>query len=364
MVSKGGVALKGLTTFLRILELLCSILILGITSYWLAILSRRDDPIPTWMKAVEGMAGGAVIYTAFAVLLTCFLGGKTFFAFLAVLLDVLFIAAMVAIAVLTRDGTHSCPAENAPSPIGPDNRTSCRLETVVFAVAIILAVLLLMSAALQVLLSRQHKKEKRFGPGPSNDYTSGSGKKQPFWKRNRGPKTTREAYDTGTFSSNNVGTANGASPMPKKQPFWKRNKQPTHDTELGATGAGALITEEKHRHQNNNRMSHETGVTGTTAGSPGATYGGPTSRYGNESAVPHTHHQYNNGAAVPLTHHHDNGAAVPQQSTGTYQPYSRGAAASQPLPQSIHDPQHGAYMQGTTRTEGPTTFGHGNYQAA
>ncbi|KAL9612937.1 MAG: hypothetical protein Q9204_008928, partial [Flavoplaca sp. TL-2023a] len=139
MVSKGGLALKGVTTFLRVVELLGSILILGITSYWLAVLSRRDDPIPTWEKAVEGIAGGAVLYTAFAVLLTFFLGGKTFFAFLAVVLDVCFVAGFVAIAVLARGGTNSCSGDNPPSPIGEGERTSCRLQTAVFAVAIAMA---------------------------------------------------------------------------------------------------------------------------------------------------------------------------------------------------------------------------------
>lgn len=35
MVSKAGVALKGVTTFLRAIEFLGSALVLGITSYWL-----------------------------------------------------------------------------------------------------------------------------------------------------------------------------------------------------------------------------------------------------------------------------------------------------------------------------------------
>lgn len=91
------------------------------------------------MKAVEGMAGGAVIYTGFAVILTCFLGGFTFFAFLAVLLDVLFVGAFVAIAILTRGGVRSCGGSSPPSVLGPGNRTSCRLETAVFAVAIAMA---------------------------------------------------------------------------------------------------------------------------------------------------------------------------------------------------------------------------------
>lgn len=315
MVSKAGVALKGVSTFLRILELLGSLLILGICSYWMGVLSNRNSSIPTWMKAVEGISGGAVIYTAFAVILTFFLGGKGFFPFLGLLLDILFCGAMIAVAVLTRHGTHSCPSRNAPSPLGAGNRTSCRLETAVFAVAIILAVHFLITAALEVMLRRNHKKEKRYGPGPSNNYTSGSG---------------------------------------KKTPFWKRNKKPTHDTELGAGGAGALITEEKHRH-NDNRTSHETGVTGTTAGSPGATYGGPTNKYADEHAAPNnTHHNGGIGTNAP---------------TNGYQPYSQGAMPTQPHQKVIHDPEpyteihHGGYPHSAVRTEYPDTVGRGNYNA-
>ncbi|KAI4139995.1 MAG: hypothetical protein L6R39_006010 [Caloplaca ligustica] len=353
MVSKAGAALKGTSTFLRALELLGSLLILGITSYWLGVLTHRNAGIPTWMKAVEGMSGGAVIYTGFAVILTVFLGGLTFFAFLAVLLDILFVGAMVAIAVLTRGGTHSCPRRNAPSPIGPNNRTSCRLETAVFAVAIALALFFLISAALQVLLSRHHKKEKRYGPGPSNDYTSGSGKKQPFWKRKRG--ANRDAEELGTYGA---GTTNGTTNDTKtKKPFWKRNKGTTRDAELGAAGAGAggLIAEEKHHHHNNNgRTSHETGVTGTTAGSPGATYGGPNNRYSNEPTVPQT------------THHHGH-----TEPTGGYQPYHQhGGLPSSPHAEVAHDPNpytevhHGGFPHAATRTEVPPTFGHGSYNAA
>ncbi|KAL8905351.1 MAG: hypothetical protein Q9207_002699 [Kuettlingeria erythrocarpa] len=345
MVSKAGVALKSVSTFLRVLELLGSLLILGICSYWMGVLSHRNSSIPTWMKAVEGISGGAVIYTAFAVILTFFLGGKTFFAFLGLLLDILFCGAMIAIAVLTRHGTHSCPARDAPSPIGAGNRTSCRLETAVFAVAIILALHFLITAALEVLLKRVHAKEKRYGPGPSNNYTSGSGKKAPFWKRNRGPKTTHEAYGPGGFS-----TANGAGTTNKKQPFWKRNKKPVHDTELGAGGAGALIAEEKHRHDNG-RTSHETGVTGTTAGSPGATYGGSTNKYSNEPTIPYSVHQ--------------NGVSGTTASNG-YQPYSQGAYQGQP--QNTHESTpypNGGYPHIEAATSNhPTTFGHGNYNAS
>ncbi|KAL8777823.1 MAG: hypothetical protein Q9213_007694 [Squamulea squamosa] len=368
MVSKAGTALKSITTLLRIIELLGSILILGITSYWLGVLTHRHAGLPRWMKAVEGISGGAVLYTAFAVILTVFLGGKTFFAFLAVFLDVLFIGGFVAIAVLTRHGTHKCSGRDPPSPLGANNRVSCRLETAVFAVAIILALLFLISLALQILLSRHHKKEKRYGPGPSNGYTSGTAKKQPFWKRKRGPKTTHDADEMGTFNNGNVAASNGTSTTNEKQPFWKRNQKTTRDAELGTAGvgAGALIAEEKHRHDN--RKSYETGVTGTTAASPvGAAHGGPTDRH-HESAVPHT----NNHAHASNHAHHGNTGPVGATSSNDYQPYRQGEGLSgtghQQYSQVVHVPEpytevhHNGYPHAAAPTEYPSTTYGGNYQ--
>ena len=86
------------------------------------------------MKAVEGMAGVAVIYTAFATLLTCFLGGITFFALLAIVLDICFCGAFVAIAVLARGGRHT---SGANSPLGNKKARDSKLQTAAFAVAII-----------------------------------------------------------------------------------------------------------------------------------------------------------------------------------------------------------------------------------
>lgn len=132
--------------------------------------------------------------------------------------------------------------------------------------------LFLLTAIMAVLLMRHHKKEKKFGPGPSNGYTSGAG---------------------------------------KKPPFWKRNKKTNHDAELGTMGAGsAAIVDEKHHKKNNRvsdiRPSHETGMTGSTAAPPDA-YGGTTSKYA-EPAVP-THHNNNNGYA----------AYTPQQNGTNYE---------------------------------------------
>ncbi|KAL8932534.1 MAG: hypothetical protein Q9211_006259, partial [Gyalolechia sp. 1 TL-2023] len=215
--------------------------------------------------------------------------------------------------------------------------------------------LFLVSAALQILLSRQHKKDKRYGPGPSNNYTSGSGKKQPFWKRKRGANTAGETHNMGTFGSGTVSATNGASAAHTKQPFWKRSKNTTRDAELGAAGTSALVAEEKNRH-NHARISHETGVTGTTAASSGAAYSAPVNGYGHDTNVPYGSHANGGGAEL----------AGP---TDTYQPYREGATTSHHPTQIVHDSSpyaevhHGGYPHAAAPTEYPSTFGHGDYQA-
>lgn len=134
MPSKAGLALKSVDTFLRALEFLCAALLLGIFSWFLAYLTRHDQPLPTWMKASEGMSGAAVIYTIFGVILTCFLGGLTFFAFVAIFLDICFVACFIAIAILARGGVHT---SGSYSPLGNQRARDAKLQTAGFAVAII-----------------------------------------------------------------------------------------------------------------------------------------------------------------------------------------------------------------------------------
>jgi hypothetical protein len=204
----GGATLKLLQTFLYALEFCCAAVVLGIYSYFLAVLSDHDVNIPAWEKAVEGMSGIGVLYTIFAVVLTCCLGGIAFFAFVAIVMDILLCAAFIGLAILTRRGANSCTGSSVHTPIGtgpsdihgaPGGQrysisfgTACRLNTAAFAVSIIGAFLFLISAFMQLWLGRHHQREKRFGPSPANNYTYGSGNK--WFKRRRGPKTTQAAY--------------------------------------------------------------------------------------------------------------------------------------------------------------------------
>jgi hypothetical protein len=234
-----GAALRITQTGLRIVQLLCAIVVLGVYSYFLAVLSRHHLPMSNWDRAVEGMSGASVLYLFFAVFLTVCLGGVSFFAFFAVVLDVCFIGCYCAIAWFNRGGAGSCsgnvntvlgngPASSSAVGFGfgsgqngnytPNLHRTCRLETAVFAVSIINIFLFLITAVVQIALVRNHRREKRYGPSPANNYTSGSGR---FWRRNR------------TRKGNN-----------------------TRDAEMATAGNGI------------GRHSNETGYTGTTMEAP------------------------------------------------------------------------------------------------
>ena len=138
--------------------------------------------------------------------------------------------------------------------------------------------LFLISAALEVVLSRARKRDKRYGPSPANNYTSGYGKRR----------------------------------------FWQKKNNKNQDEELGAAGAGgagALIAEEKHRsrkNRNSERISDDTAMTGTTA--PVAdNYGGPNTKYSHEPTVPpQTHSAQTNGYGNQQTLGVASGGTVPE----------------------------------------------------
>ncbi|WPH03949.1 Hypothetical protein R9X50_00683200 [Acrodontium crateriforme] len=208
-IIKGGLARLGQTS-LYFLAFCCAGIIVSIYSYFIAVLVKHNGPVSKQTKAVEGISGLAVIYTLFALTLTCCLGGVPLFAFIAVAFDILLMGGFIAIAVLTREGAKACNG-GATTPISNLSQgtmstyaskysTACKLNKTVFAVAIIAAVLFLLTALVHLLLVRTHKKEQRFDPGPSNDHISGE--ERGFFARRRGRqndrKFGRDMEDTGT----------------------------------------------------------------------------------------------------------------------------------------------------------------------
>ncbi|KXH51061.1 hypothetical protein CSAL01_05681 [Colletotrichum salicis] len=205
-----GFALKFLQWFIRGVQLGCSILILAIFSYFLATLHNHSLPISTSIRAVEGISGAATLYTLVGLLLLCCLAGLAFTSFIAIVLDVAFIGAFIYVAVANKGGAGTCsgtvstpfgdgPADGEPTNTGSDGwthlpslRTACKLQTACFAVSIVAIFFFIFSILVEVALARHHRKEKRFGPSPKNNYTSGSGSKPGFFSsfRRRGRADT------------------------------------------------------------------------------------------------------------------------------------------------------------------------------
>lgn len=152
-----GSALRALKFFLRIIQFLCAALILAIFSYFLATLANHGLPTATWIRAVEGIAGVAVLYTALCILaVCCFPAVKPFTSFLSMVLDVCFAAAFIYVASANKGGSASCTSGFVDTPFGsgdastgvvegatdgwtalPSLRQACQMETACLAVSVV-----------------------------------------------------------------------------------------------------------------------------------------------------------------------------------------------------------------------------------
>ncbi|KAH6892121.1 hypothetical protein B0T10DRAFT_483064 [Thelonectria olida] len=199
MGAGSGLALKTVQWFVRGVQLACAALILAIYSYFLAALHNHKISISTTVRAVEGISGFACLYTLAALLFLCCLAGRTFSSFLALLFDVAFIAAFIYVAVANKSGAGSCTgyldtpfgkgkaSQTAKGSDGftalPSYRTACKLQSACLAIAIIAIIFFCISILVTVGLARHHHREKRFGPSPQNNYTSGYGKTGGFFSK-------------------------------------------------------------------------------------------------------------------------------------------------------------------------------------
>lgn len=273
MGAKAGSALKILQWAIRAVQLCSAALILGVFSYFLAVLANHNLPIPNEVRAVEGISGAAVLYTFLALLLLCCVAGLPFVSFVAIVLDVAFVGAFIYVAVANRNGAGSCTGY-LDTPFGrgkdgntvegsggftvlPSFHTACRLQTACLAVAIIAIFFFIFSILTEVALVRHHRKAKRFGPGPTNDYTSGYGSKP---------------------SSNAAGVGGGASVA-------------------GAAGAGGLFARIFHRNREADPAADENMLPSHTTPDQLVGGGGTTVDGRQSYATDNTAEQYHTGGA-------------------------------------------------------------------
>ncbi|CAN8095319.1 unnamed protein product [Discula destructiva] len=192
MGATAGFTLKLMQWFNRGVQFLCCGLILALNSYFLAAMASNNIDIPVSIRAVEGISGAGVVYTALGVLLVCCLAGFTLTSFIAMVFDLAFCGAFIYVATVYRSGTSSCTGGSAPTVFGSGNAnarvtsgrggialptygTACKMGSANLAVAIVAVVFFVISCLTELGLGRHRKKEQRFGPSPANNYTSGYG---------------------------------------------------------------------------------------------------------------------------------------------------------------------------------------------
>lgn len=208
MGARTGVSLKLVQFFLRGVTFCCAIVVLGIYGYFLATMHTHKITTPTWVRAVEGLSGSAALYSLVGLLLLWCLAGRTLASLVAILLDVCFVVAFLYIAVENRGGaSRTCKGDSIRTPFGtgssdttivsttkgghilrlPSFRTACKLETACLAVAIIAIIALVLSALTEMMLARNHKREKNFVPATDAGFAPGpaTGRRRlgPFGRR-------------------------------------------------------------------------------------------------------------------------------------------------------------------------------------
>jgi len=82
--------------------------------------------------------------------------------------------------------------------------------------------LFLLTALVQFFISAHHQKEKKYGPGPNNGYTSGSGKRT-YWHRN--PRTVEERFPKDAEAGIIAAPVVAYEPVPRTTVI-----RPSHDT--------------------------------------------------------------------------------------------------------------------------------------
>ncbi|KAK4127799.1 hypothetical protein N657DRAFT_678355 [Parathielavia appendiculata] len=191
-----GMALRGTQFFIRSIQFCCAAIVLALFSYFLATLNNHGMHIGTWVRAVGGISGAAVVYTIFALLMLCCAPGRSFPSFVMMMLDVAFVGAFIYVAAANRGGASSCNGE-VDTPFGrgnadtnvvdngsggftalPSLRQACKMETACLAVSIVAVLFFTLSPFVSLALVRHRKKEMRLGPSPANDYTQGYGRRR------------------------------------------------------------------------------------------------------------------------------------------------------------------------------------------
>ncbi|CAZ86079.1 unnamed protein product [Tuber melanosporum] len=225
-------AIKFVTLIFRLLQLLLAAYIVGVAGYhtWefatnrLSLTDASSGQPPKALYTIFVISCVTVLYTSLSLFTTCF-GHKKFFL-ATLIMDFLLLGGSIAISILMRGSPNmSCdPLEYSDSITSSSNDfpsniyrssggsgnlagTLCQLDKSVFAFAVALSVLFLITLLLSYLALRNHRKNRAFGPGPENGYSTRNNQAPRSWKRNPFNRTSEETAHT--HNTNMSGVAAG-----------------------------------------------------------------------------------------------------------------------------------------------------------
>ncbi|KAK6519244.1 hypothetical protein TWF281_003080 [Arthrobotrys megalospora] len=176
-----AVIAKLLSTIFRGAQILGTLYNTGCTTYLVIGLSNRNL-MSGRVHAVEIISAAGLAWSIFALVSSIWLLQKSFFQFLTIVGDVLFVGGFITISVLLRDSVDGdCNDNNLLVPWlqrgGPNLNANCHIIKGIFIVSIILCVLFFLTVLTALLAHRSSKKDRAYGPSPSNNYTYGRGKR-------------------------------------------------------------------------------------------------------------------------------------------------------------------------------------------
>ncbi|KAL2209652.1 hypothetical protein CC79DRAFT_1367833 [Sarocladium strictum] len=139
---KGG-AMRLVSTGLYFVTFLAGVLMTAFTAWFIVSFrgSKRD-------LAIVAISAISMAYSFVAMCLTCCLAGLSFFALMGAIIDLFLMGAMIAVAVLNRDGRFGC---------APGDGTTCRLYVATFVLAIISLIAYLINGVVSILVRRSKK---------------------------------------------------------------------------------------------------------------------------------------------------------------------------------------------------------------
>jgi len=165
---------------LRLLTALASLYILAISAYHVERVHRFDLTLSGRGYAIIVISGVGILYSSF----TLFSGFLPHFLFILFIpLEIILCGGFIAVSVLLRSAAEANCSNPGSSlrrlwstsgTIYQGNvRPQCEVDKGAFAVAIANAVLYLLLAITSYAIFRHHRRNRAFGPGPSNNYGTG-----------------------------------------------------------------------------------------------------------------------------------------------------------------------------------------------